>query len=280
MVSSGPPPLKGFGRIARGVLLASCARVSRGRVPTRTARRRIVCRWTRPHGPSDCAELSSRYGFRIAAARPRLPVRPVRSTGRTRLPIDALSSTMPYQPPTTRRRRAAAPVWLLVALTSLAGAGRADAQLLDERLVPGGRIRVSAIPSFTAWDQRFARPEEGSGRIDLGSDLSGASALGLYPGSGSLTDALRSISGDAAYAPTTGPVHGRVTHDVTRIDLGVHIGITDWLTMGAVRPRVKTRTMVDLAFMPDSVGGDLGLNPVLTDPAAVQVFLGSFAIAA
>src|SRR5690606_11083513 len=56
--------------------------------------------------------------------------------------------------------------------------------------------------------------------------------------------------------------------------------ITDWLTMGAVRPRVKTRTMVDLAFMPDSVGGDLGLNPVLTDPAAVQVFLGSFAIAA
>jgi hypothetical protein len=46
----------------------------------------------------------------------------------------------------------------------------------------------------------------------------------------------RTLSGIADYAPAMGPVAGRVSQDVTRLDLGLHIGVTDWWTVGCDGP--------------------------------------------
>jgi hypothetical protein len=147
--------------------------------------------------------------------------------------------------------------------------GPLAAQLLDERLVPGGTVRLSGWPSFTAWDERFGD----EGRVPMGAGLSAPSALDLFPGGTEFVGELRGLLGDPEYTPVMGEVDGRASHDVTRIDLGIHLGITDWWTIGAMIPRVKNRTAIDLFFTPDTLAGDLGVSPGITDGGAVDAFL-------
>ena len=80
------------------------------------------------------------------------------------------------------------------------------------------------------------------------------------------------MRGSQGYSPTLGTAAGRVSKDVTRIEFGGHIGVFDWLTIGAVLPWTRTRTNVDLYFSPDTLNGDLGLNPISTDLAGVNTF--------
>lgn len=164
---------------------------------------------------------------------------------------------------------------LALLISALSGPGIV-AQVLDDALVPGGRVRLQMFPSYTRWDSRFGRTDMGeTAREELGEDLTTSSAETLFPGSASLTTAIASLSGMPGYSPVLGETLGRVTKDVTRVDFGVHIGVFDWLTVGAVLPWLRTRTNVDVAFRPDTVGGDLGLNPVATDPTAVSAFLAA-----
>ncbi|MEX0837326.1 MAG: hypothetical protein WD101_03280 [Gemmatimonadota bacterium] len=157
---------------------------------------------------------------------------------------------------------------LLWTIGSLSPAG-VEAQLLDDRLVPAGTVRLSGWPSFTAWDERFGD----DGRILLGAGLSSPSALDLFPGSADFLGEMRGLLGDPAYTPVTGAVDGRASHDVTRIEFGIHLGITDWWTIGAMLPRIKNRTAIDLVFTPDTLAGDLGVSPGITDAGAVDAFL-------
>lgn len=145
----------------------------------------------------------------------------------------------------------------------------ADAQLLDDRLVPAGTVRLSGWPSFTAWDERFGD----DGRVPLGARLSSPSALDLFPGSADFLGEMRGLLGDPEYTPVIGAVDGRASHDVTRIEFGIHLGITDWWTIGAMIPRIKNRTAIDLMFTPDTLAGDLGVSPGITDAGAVDAFL-------
>ncbi len=195
-----------------------------------------------------------------------------------------MPDTLPYAPtprPLTRfpgsgRSRRGSPALLfsiglaglLWASTSVSPVGL-GAQLLDDRLVPAGTLRLSGWPSFTAWEERFAD----DGRVPLGAGLSSPSALDLFGGSSDFVAEMRGLLGDPEYTPAIGAVDGRVSHDVTRIDFGIHLGITDWWTIGAMIPRIKNRTAIDLVFTPDTLAGDLGVSPGISDPGAVDAFL-------
>jgi hypothetical protein len=174
------------------------------------------------------------------------------------------------------RGRPLALATVLVAALVLAGTAPLAAQAVDDRLVPGGSVRVSAWPSFSIWDERFGR--DGT-RTELGQDVTAESADRLFPGWPTQTAALRAISGNADYTPAMGAVEGRVSQDVTRLDFGLHLGVTDWWTVGVTVPRIKNRTAVDLVFAPDTIGGDLGVSPYLTTRADVDTFLGAISSA-
>ncbi len=153
------------------------------------------------------------------------------------------------------------------------------AQVSDDTLVPQGRLRLQFNPSFTAWDSRFGERMEGgaliSGEEALGSDLTDESGATLFPAVADLESHLRALSGNGSYSGVLGATSGRVSQDVTRIDLGAHLGVLDWLTVGAVVPLVKTHTSVDVAVRQNGAGSDLGINPTVSEAAAVLRFLNA-----
>jgi hypothetical protein len=162
----------------------------------------------------------------------------------------------------------------LLTLLSLVGAAHVSAQVLDDALVPRGRVRLELSPVFTNWQSRFGRTGAGAtGREALGEDLTGGAAQALFPGAESLRSAIEAMSGMSGYTAVLGETQARVTKDITRIEFGGHIGLFDWLTVGAVFPWTRTRTSVDVAFRPDTIAGDLGRNPSATSASSVTSFL-------
>jgi hypothetical protein len=162
----------------------------------------------------------------------------------------------------------------LLTLLLLPLGGELSAQALDDLLVPRGRVRLQMFPIYTSWDSRFGRTADGvTGRERLGEDLTTTSAESLFPGSAALESAIEAMSGVSGYTPVVGEVVGRVTKDVTRVEFGGHIGVFDWLTVGAVLPWTRTRSNVDVYFRPDTLNGDLGLSPRATDPTGLNALL-------
>ena len=152
------------------------------------------------------------------------------------------------------------------------------AQLIDDALVPNGRVRLQMFPAHTRWESRFGITESGIAlREHLGSDLTSSTPETLFPGANALVSAIEELSPQgwegATYTPILGETIGRITQDVTRVNLGGHIGVFDWLTIGGTLPLVRTRTNVDPGFRPDTLGGNLGLNPTSTDASGVSLFL-------
>ncbi|MBW2460146.1 MAG: hypothetical protein JRH11_00780 [Deltaproteobacteria bacterium] len=163
-------------------------------------------------------------------------------------------------------------VWVAPGL----GAGALSAQVLNETMVPRGRIRVQAHAVFDAWDSRFGRSADGSESIEaLGDDLTDPTSLSLFPGMPTLQNIVRDVTGDGGFSPVVGSTDGRITQDITRANWGIDVGVFDWLTVGAMLPWIRPRTALDVFFVPDSLNGNLGLNPTITAPASVTTFLGS-----
>lgn len=163
-----------------------------------------------------------------------------------------------------------------VLLATALHAAPAAGQVVDETMVPRGQLRLQAHPIFTAWDSRFGRSWDGTESLEsLGSDLTDPATVGLFPGVPMLRDAVRSVTGLAGYEPVLGATDGRVTQDVTRVDLGGHLGVTDWLNIGVIVPWTRSRTAIDLFFTPDLVNQNVGLNPTITNPGATDIFLTS-----
>ena len=165
---------------------------------------------------------------------------------------------------------------LAVVILALTG-GEATAQVSDDSLVPRGRIRLQFNPVFTAWESRFGERTEGgslvSGEETLGSDLTDETGVSLFPTVADLERHLQALTGNGNYSGVLGATSGRVSQDVTRMDLGVHVGVFDWLTVGVMVPLVKSHTSVDLAVQQNGVGSDLGINPTVAEADAVQRFL-------
>ena len=160
----------------------------------------------------------------------------------------------------------------------LAWAPGASAQVLDDALAPAGHVRLDVSPAFTTWEARFGRTATGeTGREELGEDLTTTAAHTLYPGAEALRTAIASMAGLPGYTPLLGETIARVNQDITRVDFGAHLGVFDWLTIGAVLPWTRTRANVDVVLVADTVGGDLGVSPVYGDAGAVTSFLGALA---
>ena len=151
------------------------------------------------------------------------------------------------------------------------------AQLIDDALVPSGRIRLHMSPIHTRWESRFGLTEAGvAEREELGADLTRSRPETLFPGVEELASAIEQLStqeSDVGYVPLLGATIGRITQDVTRVDLGGHIGVFDWLTIGGIIPLVRTRTNIDPGFLPDTLSGNLGLNPTKNAASGVSLFL-------
>ena len=158
-----------------------------------------------------------------------------------------------------------------------------SAQVSDDTLVPRGHLRLQSTTSFTAWNSRFGERLEGgalvSGEETLGSDLTDESGTGLFPAIADLEEHLRALSGDGAYSGVLGATSARVGQDVTRVDLGAHFGVFDWLTVGVVVPLMKTHTTVEVAVSQIGGGSDLGINPTIAESSAVQSFLDALSAA-
>ena len=161
-------------------------------------------------------------------------------------------------------------------LATLLGAPSASAQVLEQTMVPAGQLRLQAHTSFSSWDSRFGRLPDGTERLEtLGEDLTDPTALTLFPGMPTLSSAVASITGGGPYTPVLGSTSGLITQDITQVDWGGQLGIFDWLNIGVVLPWIKNRTAVESFFLPDSINGDLGLNPTVTDRTSVDAFLGA-----
>lgn len=168
------------------------------------------------------------------------------------------------------------------------GTGRLGAQELQtghllNPLVPGGQVRFGFTPAFTSWDSRFTTGAEGgpdgTGEEPLGLALNTATGLPLFPGVASLAEELEALAQVPPSALTIGETRGSVTRDVTRLDFSLHLGVFDWLTLGATLPWVKTRTALELAFRP-ALDANLGITPAVTEAQAVDGYLQSLADAA
>jgi hypothetical protein len=167
----------------------------------------------------------------------------------------------------------------IASLLTLAGSVGASGQVVDDALTPTGRLRLELNPVHTYWESRFGRTDDGvTGREELGEDLTTPEAHTLYPGTESLRSAIESMAGLSGYAPVLGSTVGRVGKDVTRVELGASLGVFDWLTIGFLVPVTRTRSSVDVYFDPDTLGGDLGLSPVYSDPGAVDAFLQTLSV--
>lgn len=150
------------------------------------------------------------------------------------------------------------------------------AQAMDQTMVPRGQLRFQAHPVFTSWDRRFGTAPDGIDRIEeLGDDLTAGNGLTLFPSHPDLVTAVRDLGGLPGYAPVLGPTAGRVQQELTSVRLGGEIGVFNWLTVGVIVPWNQTRTVIDFLHSPDSINGDLGINPTISDAAGVQTFLTS-----
>lgn len=149
-----------------------------------------------------------------------------------------------------------------------------DAQVLDHTLVPKGRVRLQASPVFASWDTRFGGGSARDAEEELAGDFTDPTTLSLFPGIASLASAIQEATG-SPLDPVIGSTSSLIRQDITRIEFGGHVGITDWLTVGAVFPWTRTRSTVDVAFAPDSANVNVGLNPLLAAPSSVDLFLTS-----
>lgn len=188
------------------------------------------------------------------------------------------------RPPTRPAARAARRPWSLLLLAAAVGcvfgpsplrAQTLGSQTLEDLLVPRGHLRLGFAPSFTSWDSRFGVRDEGGALVEstelLGSDLTDPLGTSLFPGVAALEEQISQLTG-SAWVGTLGSAQGAVTQNVTRLEFGGHVGVFDWLTVGAMLPWVKTRTAIDVAFDP-AADADLGVNPSATNNAAVSLYL-------
>jgi hypothetical protein len=174
-------------------------------------------------------------------------------------------------------RRLLTGVVVVASLASGTGAAPLAAQGMAEPVVPRGLVRLEFTPTFSAWDHRYGlRTEDGSNAAliePLGADLTDANGARPFAGLALLQQDLLALTGAGSFTPRVGGLSGVVTQNVTRLDTGARLGLLSWLTVGVTVPYVKTRTAIDIAFHADSVGANLGVNPVVTDAGPVNSLL-------
>ncbi len=164
--------------------------------------------------------------------------------------LHALICSRPAGPPA---RRPAA--WVILALVV---AAPAHAQLPDPYTVPRGVLRVSFEPQWMS----FAELYDAAGtRRPLGfyysADTLGANLLPALVGP---ENAVRSITGDAAYRLNAGRMVTRLDGDLRRFPFSLALGLSSRLTFTATVPLVTAR--MKSSSVVDTAGVEAGWNPI------------------
>jgi len=132
--------------------------------------------------------------------------------------------------------------------------------------VEKGRIRLDFAPSFWAWDSRFGYRLEGSEVIEevepLGMDLI-ANPLGhdVLPYLTSLEKSLSEALQQQDYRVRLGASQAIMDQSRLVFPFRLELGLTDWFTVGAMVPLVRTRTEASFTLDADSLLADVGPVP-------------------
>ncbi len=178
------------------------------------------------------------------------------------------------------RRSAALLAALAAALVVFVPPG--SAQDHENPLVPGGSIRLWAEPTLERWDSRFGRRTEDGMLVDeeepLGFDLTGE-RLGTdrIPSLAPLEQAIGEAMGDPAFRLDLGASRLLLSRERTVVPFRLDVGVTDWLTVGAMVPLVRTQAEAEFALLG---GGNVGLSPAGEEPERVEDFLRDLTAAA
>ncbi|MFQ5747095.1 MAG: hypothetical protein ACE5HF_07745 [Gemmatimonadota bacterium] len=143
-------------------------------------------------------------------------------------------------------------------------------------------MRIEISPSFETWSEQFALgspiPGVGDGdREPLFADFDGPLAGRLFPGVGALLADLNADAPALGFAPLTaadaslGDLRfGDMTVDVTRIPLGIEVGLHDRLAIETLVPIVRSDVATSFQFDPSTASLaplDLALDTVTLFPA-------------
>lgn len=139
-----------------------------------------------------------------------------------------------------------------------------------------GRVRLDFAPSFWGWDSRFGYRVEGSDVVveevePLGMDLT-ANPLGseVLPYLTSLEKSLRDALLQDDYRVRLGASQAIIDQSRIVFPFRLDLGVTDWLTVGAMVPLIRTRTEGTFVLDADSLSADVGMVP------ATGSFLSTF----
>ncbi len=144
---------------------------------------------------------------------------------------------------------------------ALSAAGSAHAQYLDARLIPRGALRIDFSPHYTNYNLRFSlTPGVADGTAEpLGTDLTVDTAgSNIFPTFSGAENAIRSLTGDAAYRLNVGKFSTIRDADVRHFPFGFALGVSQRLTVRLNIPIVTTRSQV--TFTSDTTDANVGWN--------------------
>ncbi len=145
---------------------------------------------------------------------------------------------------------------------ALSSAGSARAQYLDARLIPRGALRIDFSPRYTNYNLRFSfgTPGIADGTAEpLGTDLTVDTAgSNIFPTFSGAENAIRSLTGDAAYRLNVGKFSTIRDADVRHFPFGFALGVSQRLTVRLNIPIVTTRSQV--TFTSDTTDANVGWN--------------------
>lgn len=160
----------------------------------------------------------------------------------------------------------------LAAAARPAGAQRVLGPGDDAFVVPHGTVRVGVSTELTRFNERYGggtADGTGSTLVPLAADFN-IPTLGVaqFPTLGPAQATLRSLSGLSTFQLSLG--RSRVTADasIATAPISAEIGLTGWLSIGAVVPIVLTRTDVSARMDTGATAANVGLNPAASSDAA------------
>lgn len=148
-------------------------------------------------------------------------------------------------------------------------------------ILPSGWFRLDFGPGFAFADSRFGERSEGGTLVEeeepLGFDFSAAVDENIFPGLLTLEEALRAASPGSAVELNLGASDVFMTQDAVVFPIGLDIGVTNWLSVGARVPFSRRRSEVLVSY--DAESANAGVSPTISDPTAVSDFLGQLGFA-
>lgn len=183
-----------------------------------------------------------------------------------------------FPPPS--RRLLSAPFLLGALSASLLPGSPARAQELP--WLGKGQVSLDFSPRYWGWDSRYGHRVGPSGEVVeetelLASDLT-RNPLGsvTLPYLRELESNLQKAMEDGSYRVRLGASQAILYQSHLAFSFRLEAGITDWLTVGAAVPLVRTRTEMDFALAANDQNADVGISPTVSSPSAVSRFIGDF----